>query len=242
MSQVLERDTITAGSRLLDAFRATDLKIAVPPNSRQRDLLSDILALAGLWYGGLPPKPDSRAYFRVLNNGEVGLSYPRNGDVPDSLVRGLGCITVIGADVMAESDTSSGLVPVAAFDAPENTVRLVLAAPIGSDIEEPEEVKELTTSYPRMTVQYFESRGLAVPNIWKVRGATEQYGAVGQGVVADITESGETLRVNGLEEIADMGSISPYLVVCSDFARISPEGAGMLAEAAKSMGATILGR
>lgn len=237
MRQTAENITM-AGAELRDSYRATELKIAVPPNEKQRELLGDVLALAGVWYGGLPAKSDNRVYWRTLDT--LGLTYPRNGDVGNAVSRRLGDITLVGGDVLAESERPGGFVTLAAFDRPETTVRLVLAAPTGGGMS-PRDVREVTTSYPRMTAEFFETQELPVPVIWSVRGGTEQYSALGDGVIADITETGGTLRGHGLEEIAGMAEVWPYLVVGDAFAEANPEMVGRLLDAAQSMGATMLG-
>jgi ATP phosphoribosyltransferase len=71
----------------------------------------------------------------------------------------------------------------------------------------------VATKYPRLTEQYFSSRGIQV-EIVHLDGSVELAPLVGLADrIVDLVQSGETLRVNGLVEVAEITRSTARLIV-----------------------------
>lgn len=79
-------------------------------------------------------------------------------------------------------------------------------------------IMEFPTSNPRMLGTIASARGLSVgPLNLEISGKVEAYASLtGLGRVADIVETGETARANGLQEVYEMCGISPEFIERSD--------------------------
>jgi ATP phosphoribosyltransferase len=124
-------------------------------------------------------------------------------------------IGISGRDWVIESD--SDVVEIA--DMPYSkqgagNVKIVIAVPQDGDIEEPSGIRpgsRVTTEYPNITGRYFEKLGIDV-DIHYSYGATEAKVPDLMDVVVDLTETGSTLRKNGLKIIDVMLESSTKLV------------------------------
>jgi ATP phosphoribosyltransferase len=71
----------------------------------------------------------------------------------------------------------------------------------------------VATKYPRLTEQYFSSRGIQV-EIVRLDGSVELAPLVGLADrIVDLVQSGETLRANGLVEVAEITRSTARLIV-----------------------------
>jgi len=71
----------------------------------------------------------------------------------------------------------------------------------------------VATKYPRLTEQYFSARGVQV-EIVRLDGSVELAPLVGLAErIVDLVQSGETLRVNGLVEVAEITRSTARLIV-----------------------------
>lgn len=94
------------------------------------------------------------------------------------------------------------------------TVRIVLAVPMDLDIENVDAIKpnsKVTTEYPNLTKKFFEDLGIPV-KIFFSYGATEAKVPDLMDVVVDITETGSTLRKNGLKIIGTIMESTTKLI------------------------------
>ncbi len=92
--------------------------------------------------------------------------------------------------------------------------RWVLAVPAGSEIKSPEDLegKRIATELTGFTARYFADKGIKV-DVEFSWGATEA--KISQGLcdaIVEVTETGSTLRANGLEIIADLMESNPQLI------------------------------
>jgi ATP phosphoribosyltransferase len=82
----------------------------------------------------------------------------------------------------------------------------------GANIENTDVVLKVATKYPNITKQFFKDREQKI-EIIKLNGSVELAPLVGlSDVIADIVETGKTLKANGLEMIEIMHDISAKLI------------------------------
>lgn len=91
--------------------------------------------------------------------------------------------------------------------------RFVLAAEKGRDFYGGYGVKKVATKYPSVAQRFFASKNVDV-DIIKIDGSVELAPllSLADGIV-DITETGTTLKENGLEVIEEISDISARLIV-----------------------------
>jgi ATP phosphoribosyltransferase len=113
-------------------------------------------------------------------------------------------VGVTGEDWIAE--TGAEVVKVTSLGYSKQTdrpVKIVLAVPRESNITDPREMRpgsRISTEFPNLTRTYFESLGVDV-RIFLSYGATEAKVPEIVDAIVDLTETGATLRRNGMEII-----------------------------------------
>jgi ATP phosphoribosyltransferase len=124
-------------------------------------------------------------------------------------ITGRDCIEEAGADVVSLGE-------LAYSKATSNPVRLVLAvpeaAPWTSVTDLPEGVR-ISTEYPALTRRYLEEAGVKAVVI-RSFGATEAKVPDIVDAIVDLTETGSSLRKNGLRILATLLTSSTELVAC----------------------------
>lgn len=126
----------------------------------------------------------------------------RPQEIPIYVQDGLFDVGVTGEDWVAE--TGADVVKITSLQYSKTTdrpVKIVLAAPREAGIESPDEIKpdsRISTEYPNLTKAYFERLGIPV-KIFLSYGATEAKVPDIVDVIVDVTETGSTLRRNGME-------------------------------------------
>lgn len=126
----------------------------------------------------------------------------RPQEIPTYVEDGHFDIGVTGDDWIAE--TGADVVKVAALNYSKQTdrpVRVVLAVPKASGISRPEDIRpgsRISTELPNLTRAYFERLGIPV-RIFLSYGATEAKVPDIVDAIVDLTETGATLRRNGME-------------------------------------------
>jgi ATP phosphoribosyltransferase len=126
----------------------------------------------------------------------------RPQEIPTYVAEGLFDIGVTGEDWVAE--TGADVVKVTALEYSKQTdrpVKIVLAVPRDAGIERPEDLpagSRISTELPNVTRAYFERLGIPV-RIFLSYGATEAKVPEIVDAIVDLTETGSTLRRNGME-------------------------------------------
>lgn len=133
---------------------------------------------------------------KILRPQEIG-TYVEKGYF-DLGVTGLDWVVETGSDVVRVMDMAYNKLGIGA------PVKLVLAVAGDSGVERPEEMRpgsRISTEYPNITRRFFEKLGLPV-EVHLSYGATEaKVPEIADGVV-EVTETGSTLRKNGMRIIA----------------------------------------
>ena len=143
----------------------------------------------------------------------IKLIIVRSFDVATFLIYGAAHIAVIGSDVLEEFNHSEIYSPI---DLKIGLCRLVVATTkeILSD-EDPLTWSHVrvATKYPNLTSEHFKKRGVHADCI-KLNGAMELAPSMGLcRRIVDLSESGETLKANGLIEIEEIMKVSTRLAV-----------------------------
>ena len=127
--------------------------------------------------------------------------------VPTYVEHGAADLGVCGRDVLRERE-SDLLVP---LDLGIGRCRMVVAAPAGArtDLDMP----RVATKYPRTAAAYFAAKRVQA-EIITLSGSVELAPLAGLAdCIVDLVETGETLRQNGLEIVAEVQTVSTVLAV-----------------------------
>ena len=143
----------------------------------------------------------------------IKLIIVRSFDVATFLIYGAAHIAIIGSDVLEEFNHSEIYSPI---DLKIGLCRLVVATTkeILSD-EDPLtwSYVRVATKYPNLTSEHFKKRGVHADCI-KLNGAMELAPSMGLcRRIVDLSESGETLKANGLIEVEEIMKVSTRLAI-----------------------------
>ncbi len=185
----------------------TSLTLALPKGR----LLDPALALlAGMGIRGV--EPDSRRL--LLTDEAAGLRFIllKPADIPTYVEYGAADLGIVGKDILLEQQPDV-YEPV---DLGFGFCRLVVAEP--RELWERDDPAKwswvrVATKYPRLTEEYFSERGIQVEMV-KLDGSIELAPLVGLAErIVDLVQSGETLRANGLVEVAEILTSTARLIV-----------------------------
>ena len=174
------------------------------PKGRILEEAAGVFARAG--YDLSPVLGDTRKL--VIECGAIRVLVLRNSDVPTYVAHGAADIGVVGSDVLDEE----GRELYEPLDLGIGKCRMIVAQ--RAEVR-PDELAHLriATKYPRTTKAYLERKGITAEVI-KLSGAIELGPLTGLCErIVDITQTGETLRQNGLVEIDTVAQVSSRLVV-----------------------------
>ncbi|WGD36359.1 ATP phosphoribosyltransferase [Lysinibacter sp. HNR] len=167
------------------------LRIAVPNKGSLSETANQMLAEAGY---ALRRDVKQLVYTDSANN--VEFFYLRPRDIATHVGLGAVDVGITGRDLLLDSDSSA--FEVTSLDFARSTFRF--AAPVGeyTDITQLEGLR-IATSYPQLVHNFLQTHGVTAILV-KLEGAVES--AVRLGVadaIADVVETGATLRAAGLE-------------------------------------------
>jgi len=132
----------------------------------------------------------------------------RASDVPTFVEYGAADLGIAGSDLLMEQ-ARSVYEPV---DLGFGRCRLILAGPVGAPSRRCSKLR-VATKYPNVTERYFSERGLQI-EIVKLYGAMEIAPLVGvSDQIVDLSDTGETLRANGLTILDEIATCSARLIV-----------------------------
>ena len=174
-------------------------------------LLDDALdLLAGLGVEGV--EAESRKLIFTDARRGLRLLFLKPADVPAYVTYGTADLGIVGKDILMEQapDVYEPL------DLGFGFCRLVVAEP--RELWERDDPARwswvrVATKYPRLTETYFSERGVQV-EIVRLDGSIELAPLVGLAErIVDLVQSGETLRANGLVEVAEITRSTARLIV-----------------------------
>ena len=147
---------------------------------------------------------DARRGLRVL--------FLKPADVPAYVAYGAADLGIVGKDILLEQEPDV----YEPLDLGFGFCRLVVAEPRAlKERDDPARWSwvRVATKYPRMTEQYFSNRGIQV-EIVRLDGSIELAPLVGLAErIVDLVQTGETLRANGLVEVAEIARSTARLIV-----------------------------
>jgi len=174
------------------------------PKGRILEEASAVFARAG--YDLSPVLGDTRKL--VIECGAIRVLVLRNSDVPTYVAHGAADVGVVGSDVLDEE----GRELYEPLDLGIGRCRMIVAQRAEARTDELAHLR-IATKYPRTTKAYLARKGITAEVI-KLSGAIELGPLTGLCErIVDITQTGETLRQNGLVEIDTVAQVSSRLVV-----------------------------
>jgi ATP phosphoribosyltransferase len=178
------------------------------PKGRLLDRTLELLA--GLGVNGV----DAESRKLIFTDARRGLKllFLKPADVPAYVTYGAADLGIVGKDILLEQapDVYEPL------DLGFGFCRLVVAE--ARELWERDDPAKwswvrVATKYPRLTEQYFSERGVQV-EIVRLDGSIELAPLVGLAErIVDLVQSGETLRANGLVEVAEIARSTARLIV-----------------------------
>ena len=185
----------------------TGLTLALP---KGRLLEPAIELLRDLGVSAIDPE-SRKLIFKDPGRGlEILLLKP--ADVPAYVIYGAADLGIVGKDILLEQEPDV----YEPLDLGFGFCRLVVAEP--RELWERDDPAKwswvrVATKYPRLTEQYFSSRGIQV-EIVRLDGSIELAPLVGLAErIVDLVQSGETLRANGLVEVAEITRSTARVIV-----------------------------
>ncbi len=207
------------------------LKIALPNKGRLADDTRELFGEAGL-----PVRARGERALSASLGDEFEALFVRAQDIPEFVADGVADAGVTGWDLVCESAK-----PVESrLDLGFGECRLVVAAREDSAIKTVEDVRanvRIATSFPRITKSFFDDLGKAV-EIVPISGAAEIAPLLGiADIIADITSSGSTLKMNGLREVGTILTSRAQLITRSapDFGAEKQDAVELLISALDSV-------
>jgi ATP phosphoribosyltransferase len=140
------------------------------------------------------------------------LLFLKPSDVPAYVTYGAADLGIVGKDILLEQEPDV----YEPLDLGFGVCRLVVAEP--RELWERDDPTKwswvrVATKYPRLAEQYFSARGVQV-EIVRLDGSIELAPLVGLADrIVDLVQSGETLRANGLVEVAEIARSTARLIV-----------------------------
>ncbi|MBA3818209.1 MAG: ATP phosphoribosyltransferase [Deltaproteobacteria bacterium] len=180
--------------------------ILAMPKGRIMEEAAAIFTRAG--YDLSPLFSDSRKL--VHECGPLRVLVLRNSDIATYVAHGAADIGVVGSDVLDEE----GRELFEPLDLGIGRCRMIVAERADQPVDERSQSHlRIATKYPRTTRAYLQKKGITAEVI-KLSGAIELGPLTGLcDRIVDITQTGETLRQNGLVEVDTLCEVSSRLVV-----------------------------
>jgi ATP phosphoribosyltransferase len=174
-------------------------------------LLDPALALlSGMGVQGL--EADSRRLLLTDERMDLRFILLKPADIPTYVEYGAADLGIVGKDILLEQEPDV-YEPV---DLGFGFCRLVVAEPRALwERDDPSKWSwvRVATKYPHLTERYFSDRGIQV-EIVRLDGSIELAPLVGLAErIVDLVQSGETLRANGLVEVAEIVTSTARLIV-----------------------------
>ncbi len=188
---------------------ANKLKLVIPKGSLEQATI-DLFRRAG-WNINVSP----RSYFPTVDDEEIVLARLRAQEISRYVEAGTFDAGLTGKDWILENESDVVVVDDLIYSkVSQSQARWVLAVDAESDYLVPEDLegKRIATELVRFTERFFAGRGIKV-EVEFSWGSTEA--KVNEGVVdaiVDVTETGSTLRANGLRIIHTLLATNTQLI------------------------------
>ncbi len=185
------------------------LKLGIPKGSLEKATI-ELFRKAG-WNITV----SSRSYFPQIDDSEIRCSLARPQEMSRFVEMGTLDAGITGRDWILENDSKVVVVEDLVYSkATHQPARWVLVVPEGSPVKRPEDLegKKVFTELVNFTRRYFSQKGINV-QVEFSWGATEAKVLEGLAdAVVDVTETGATLRANGLRIVDELLVTYPQLI------------------------------
>lgn len=172
------------------------IRIALPSKGRISTPTVKLLEKAGI---GLKDSVN-RKLFTETHDPEISVMFTRAADIPEFVADGAADLGMTGLDLIQEKEADVQILEDLKF----GKAKLVLAAPEESSIKSLNDVKSgcvVATEFPNLTEKYLKNKDIKV-KIVELSGSTEIAPTIGVAdVIADLTTTGTTLKMNHLKII-----------------------------------------
>lgn len=194
------------------------------PKGRIQEEAAKIFARAG--YDMSPVFADNRKL--VHECGPLRVLVLRNSDIATYVAHGAADVGIAGSDVLDEE----GRELYEPLDLGIGRCRMIVAERADARVDDRTQAHiRVATKYPRTTRAYLHRKGLTAEVI-KLSGAIELGPLTGLCErIVDITQTGETLRQNGLVEVDTVAEVSSRLVVNPARLKLDGDRLGALIDA-----------
>jgi ATP phosphoribosyltransferase len=194
------------------------------PKGRILEEASEVFARAGYDLSSL--RSGSRKL--IHDCGSLRVLVLRSSDIATYVAHGAADIGIAGSDVLDE-EARELYEP---LDLAIGRCRMIVAERADARVDERAQAHiRVATKYPRTTRMYLQRRGLTAEVI-KLSGAIELGPLTGLCErIVDITQTGETLKANGLVEVDTVAEVSSRLVVNPARLKLDGDRLGALIDA-----------
>ena len=202
------------------------LTFAVPKGRILEEALP-VMARAGVVPEAAFHDKADRALSFAGEDGTIRIIRVRAFDVATFVANGAAQAGIVGSDVVEEFDYPELYAPV---DLDIGHCRLSVAEPRDAGLEPIGRASHLrvATKYPNLTKRWFEGQGVQAECV-KLNGAMELAPSLGLSQrIVDLVDTGQTLRENGLVEVATILRVSSRLVVNRAALKTDPRVAALV--------------
>lgn len=172
------------------------LKIALPSKGRISDPAVKLLEKAGI---GIKDTANRKLFSETYDE-DTSVMFTRAADIPEFVADGAADLGITGLDLIEEKEADVEILEDLNF----GSAKLVLAVPEDSQINNILDIDDgsiVATEFPNLTKKYLENKGINV-KIVELSGSTEIAPFIGiADIVADLTSTGTTLKMNHLKII-----------------------------------------
>ena len=153
---------------------------------------------------------DSRKLIFTDEENKITYIHVKPSDVVTYVEKGVADLGIVGKDTILENENDDEVYVL--LDLGFGKCKFSVAGIKGKNNYSKEEILKVATKYPHIAKKYFKSRGQNI-EIIKLNGSVELAPIVGlSDVIVDLVETGNTLKVNGLEIVEDMCNISSRII------------------------------
>ena len=171
------------------------IRIAIQSSGRLKEPSLDFLRSLGLKF----TQNEARAFVLSCRNGNIELVFVRHSDIPGYVAGGTVDFGIVGKNLAHERDLPVRVVKELGF----GQCRLVLAVPNNLNIKAAADLngRRIATSYPNSLNKFLEASQITA-SVVEISGSVEVAPSLGLAdAICDITQSGNTLKANGLREL-----------------------------------------
>jgi len=172
------------------------IRIALPSKGRISDPAVKLLEKSGI---GLKDNINRKLFSETFDE-NISVMFTRAADIPEFVADGAADLGMTGLDLIKEKEVDVEILEDLNF----GNAKLVLAAPEDSNISNLSDVKygsTVATEFPNLTERYLKTKGILV-KIVELSGSTEIAPFIGVAdIIADLTSTGTTLKMNHLKII-----------------------------------------